>query len=91
MHDLLSLWKTETGWFRLHFTLDSTLRKESLALLVEQIGASEIYLNGHLIASYGRLHNGQAGVQQCRLPLGKLSLCSRWGAGWSGYGVRLLI
>jgi hypothetical protein len=42
MHDLLSLWKTETGWLRLHFTLDSTLRKESLALLVEQIGASEI-------------------------------------------------
>jgi hypothetical protein len=42
MHDLLSLWKTETRWLRLHFTLDSTLRKESLALLVEQIGASEI-------------------------------------------------
>jgi len=41
------------GWFRLHIRIDSTLRNKSFALLIDQQGASEIYLNGNLIQSFG--------------------------------------
>jgi signal transduction histidine kinase/DNA-binding response OmpR family regulator len=71
IHDLPPLWETHTGWFRLRFTLDSTLQKESLALRVEQTGASEIYLDGRLIGNYGRIGDRETGVQGASLPFGE--------------------
>ena len=45
------------GWFRLHIQIDSSLRNKTFALTIDQQGASEIYLNGELIASHGTLGN----------------------------------
>jgi signal transduction histidine kinase len=42
------------GWFRIHLHIDSALFNQTLSLLITQVGASEIYLNGHLLYSLGR-------------------------------------
>ncbi|UOQ68741.1 hybrid sensor histidine kinase/response regulator transcription factor [Hymenobacter volaticus] len=48
-----------TGCFRLRFTLDSALLREPLALHILQEGASEVYLDGHLLGRYGTIgHSG---------------------------------
>jgi len=44
-----------TGWFRLHFTLDSVREDQPLALRIVQDGASEVYLDGRLLARFGRV------------------------------------
>lgn len=41
------------GWLRLRFSVDSTWLRESLALVIEQCWASEIYLNGQLVHRLG--------------------------------------
>jgi class 3 adenylate cyclase len=41
------------GWFRYHFHTDSSLNHFPLALMMEQSGASVIYLDGRLIQRYG--------------------------------------
>ena len=43
------------AWFRLHLSLDSTLLRQQLALIMKQSGASELYLNGQLIYRFGVL------------------------------------
>jgi len=43
------------GWFRLHIQADSTLSTIPLSLRCRQLGAVEIYLDGHLIHSFGRV------------------------------------
>jgi len=43
------------GWFRLHLVVDSTLWNRPLALNVSQGGASEIYLDGRLVAQFGKV------------------------------------
>jgi signal transduction histidine kinase len=48
------------GWFRLHVTLDPALWERPLTLLVGQTGASEIYLNGELEVSLGRVGHSAA-------------------------------
>jgi len=45
------------GWFRLHLNIDSSLVGEQLALSVDQAGASEIYIDGKLLVSYGEIGN----------------------------------
>jgi signal transduction histidine kinase len=57
IHELPMLWQNNVVWFRLHFSLDSNLNKQSLSLLVEQTGASEIYLNGQLLKQFGKINN----------------------------------
>ncbi|MCF8368375.1 MAG: hypothetical protein K9G76_04975 [Bacteroidales bacterium] len=42
-------------WFRLHIRIDSSLRNKTYALLMDQQGASEVYLNGKLINSFGKV------------------------------------
>lgn len=41
------------AWFRLRFDVDSLLKDKPLALVMDQEGASEIYLDGKLIHSFG--------------------------------------
>ncbi|MBN1339327.1 MAG: hypothetical protein JXA03_08390 [Bacteroidales bacterium] len=41
------------GWFRLHLHIDSAFMNRTFALLIEQEGASEVYLNGKRIKSFG--------------------------------------
>jgi serine phosphatase RsbU (regulator of sigma subunit) len=46
------------GWFRLHLKVDSALAHAPLAWSIAQTGASEVYLNGRLIARLGTLGTG---------------------------------
>lgn len=48
------------GWFRLHLTIDSALVNQPLALLVNQRGATEIYLDGKLIQRFGKVGTSSA-------------------------------
>ncbi len=41
------------GWFRLHFLADSSLLHVPLAFGINQFGASEVYLDGKLLESFG--------------------------------------
>ena len=50
--DIPQLWKTKIGWFRLHFTVDTSVIHQ-LTLMIQQSGASEMYLDGKLIHSFG--------------------------------------
>lgn len=45
------------GWLRLHFIPDSTITKQPLVLQIQQNAASEIYVDGKLLAQYGTLSN----------------------------------
>ena len=49
------LWKSRTVWFRLKFTIDSSFTQKSLACIVAQTGASELFLNGKMIDSFGKI------------------------------------
>jgi signal transduction histidine kinase len=44
----------EIGWFRIHLLIDSSI-KQQMVMLIDQSGASEIYLNGKLIHRFGTL------------------------------------
>jgi serine phosphatase RsbU (regulator of sigma subunit) len=43
-------------WFRIHIRLDSALLNQTLALMIAQNGASEFYLDGKLIHSFGKIN-----------------------------------
>ncbi len=43
------------GWFRMHLAVDSLLRNQFLAFNVLQQGASEIFLDGKLLAQFGKV------------------------------------
>jgi len=43
------------GWFRYHFTADSSLVNVPLSVRVEHLGASEIYVDGRKIGQWGRV------------------------------------
>jgi len=43
------------GWFRLHLVVDSALAGRPLALGMPQAGASEVYLDGAHLCSFGRI------------------------------------
>lgn len=55
MSELPQIQQTHIGWLRLHLRIDSTLLGKVISMLVEQQVASQIYLNGRLIGSFGRL------------------------------------
>ncbi len=44
---------TGIGWFRIHIYLDSSFNEIPIAVLVEQDGASQIFIDGKLIQSFG--------------------------------------
>ncbi|GEM_PF-761838 len=43
------------GWFRLDFLIDDKLKNKPFALLIDQRGASEVYLDGKLIQRLGKV------------------------------------
>jgi len=59
------------GWFRLRLQIPPTLRNQSLALLWTQRGASEIYLDGRLIGSFGKLGHS-SDTEECLRVLPKV-------------------
>jgi signal transduction histidine kinase/DNA-binding response OmpR family regulator len=69
--DIPELWENDIVWFRLEFECNS-LNRQSLALLVEQTGASEIYHNGHLIGKFGRISHLPKEVIAASPPFGEV-------------------
>jgi signal transduction histidine kinase len=53
--ELPQIRQTHIGWLRLHLQVDSTLFGKIISLLIEQQVASQVYLNGRLIANFGRV------------------------------------
>lgn len=45
------------AWFRLHIYIDSAMKNTPLCLLVDQDGASEIYIDGRLLHTLGKVPN----------------------------------
>ncbi len=43
------------GWFRIHLQVDSHLVNKTLGFMISQEGASEIYLDGKLLHSFGNI------------------------------------
>jgi len=43
------------GWFRMHIIVDTSLVNKTLGLLLAQVGASEIYLDGNLLYKFGTI------------------------------------
>ena len=50
------------GWFRLHIVIDSTLFNKPLGLSISQAGASQLYLDGTLIYTFGEHSDDWTGV-----------------------------
>ncbi len=50
------------GWFRYHFITDSTVTARPLAMMVTHFGASQIYLDGKLIRSFGVINGKDSSV-----------------------------
>jgi two-component system, NtrC family, sensor kinase len=46
-------YKEGNGWLRLHLSFDSAVLNTPMALLIEEYGASEVYLDGQLIERFG--------------------------------------
>ena len=47
----------DIGWYRFHFIADSSIWNKSIALLIDQLGASQIFYNGKLLYSFGEIGN----------------------------------
>ena len=46
---------TGIGWFRLHLAIDPELIGEPIAFRLAQLGAAELYVDGHLVYTGGRV------------------------------------
>jgi len=47
------------GWFRMRILVDSQFSSSELAIVISQLGASEIYVNGNLLLTLGRVGMGK--------------------------------
>ena len=61
--DLPEVRQAGIGWFRLHLSLGPAVRNKSLALLIEQTGASEVYINGRLRYRFGKIDSNGRPLQ----------------------------
>jgi two-component system, NtrC family, sensor kinase len=63
VYDLPQLKAAGIGWFRLKLSVDSTLLKQALVILIEQTGASELFLNGKRLYVFGSVSSNQNKVK----------------------------
>ncbi len=49
--------KSTVGWLRIHLDIDSALLNKALAFQIKQTAASEVFLNGKRLKSYGVVSN----------------------------------
>lgn len=75
------------GWFRYHFTTDSSLDNIPVAFSIDQRGASEIYIDGKLIYKAGRFSKGDPKGREYFHPRG-FAVCLLHGAGHHVIAVR---
>jgi len=66
----MPLFKPGIYWLRIHLMIDSNTLKEQLAMVIEQSGASEIYLDGILIKGLGTIDSDVSKIKAFD-PLGK--------------------
>ncbi|GAA4399146.1 hypothetical protein GCM10023187_10560 [Nibrella viscosa] len=69
-YDLPEVKESGLGWFRLRLSVVQALANEPLVVMVSQMGASEIYLNGKQIYRFGQVSSDQDKVQTYN-PLGQ--------------------
>ena len=50
------------GWFRLHFIADTSVTGKPLALTMTHFGASEIYVDGKFLKSFGEIKGADSSV-----------------------------
>ena len=62
IYDLPQIPKSGIVWFRLRLLINTSLDRQ-LALIIQQSGASEIYLDGQLIQRFGVLSSNPANVK----------------------------
>lgn len=55
IYDLKQVQKATISWFRLSMQIDSSLFGKPIGLRIQQMGASEIYLNGELVFKLGKI------------------------------------
>ena len=48
------------GWFRFHFIADTSIAAKPLAMMITHFGASEIFLDGKLINSFGKINGADS-------------------------------
>ncbi|WP_234736604.1 ATP-binding protein [Tellurirhabdus bombi] len=63
INDLLPIHPQGIGWLRLHLRLSDSVRLQPLMLYIQQLCASEIYLNGRLIKRFGTVSNHPDSVE----------------------------
>ncbi|MDX2046706.1 MAG: ATP-binding protein [Chitinophagaceae bacterium] len=64
IHQLLKQKKDgNIGWFRLKIEVDSSLQDSTAALIISQVVASEIYLNGQLLYRFGAISTDESKEQ----------------------------
>ncbi len=51
------------GWFRFHMYVDSSLWNHTLAIRIDQMGASQVYYNGRLLYSTGTIGSPAANIK----------------------------
>lgn len=56
-----SLRWNSTGWFRTRLNVDPALWGKTFGMKITQMGASEIYYNGRLLKSFGKVGTSQSG------------------------------
>jgi signal transduction histidine kinase len=61
---------TGYGWFRAHLKVDSKLWHVPVGFDFKQLGASDIYLNGRLIKSFGKFGRSEAEIEDYILVFG---------------------
>lgn len=66
------------GWFRLHIKIDSALTLSSASFSIYHYGASEIYVDGKFISSFGKVSKDPSKEKRynphtCALPMGTIS------------------
>lgn len=60
-------------WFRTTIVIDSSLKNTSLGLIISHLGASEIYIDGKLVNSFGKVgltKNDEQGFDSGGIPIG---------------------
>ncbi len=63
IYDFIKSHPNHLGWFRLRLKVADSLSKKHLMMSFNAVGASEVYLNGHLVKTYGKIDNDPAKVE----------------------------
>ena len=58
------LWSGGKGWFRIRFRLSKRKQLDTNSLVVSQLGHSDVYLDGRLLATIGLSPQNRAGAQR---------------------------